>query len=104
MGNQLENKPNAPYAVASLILGILSLLSGCLIVGFILGLVGLILAKNGMKAYDLNPEAYGGFGILKAGKITSLLGLIFGAIYTLVMIIYAIVAGSSMLWFLDYLG
>ena len=73
-------KQNAPYAVAALVLGICSLLFGCFFVGLVCGIVGLVLANKGLAAYNANPAAYSGFGMLKAGKVTSILGIIFGAI------------------------
>lgn len=41
-------KQNAPYAVASLVLGICSLVFGCFFVGLVCGIVGLVLAKKGL--------------------------------------------------------
>lgn len=87
-------KKNAPYAVAALVLGICSLLFGCFFVGFICGIVGVVLAKKGLAEYNLHPELYGGAGMLNAGKIMSVIGIVFGAIYIVYYIIAACVIGS----------
>lgn len=109
--NQIQQQPktnmpqvNCPGAIASLILGILSLLSGCLMVGLILGIVGAVIAGNGNKAYMANPSRYKGMGMLKAGRITSILGIIFGAIALVGAIISAVIVGGDFLWMLDLLG
>lgn len=80
-------KPNAPNAVASLVLGILSLAIGCLGVGLILGIIGLVLASKGTKEYNANPERYKGEGMLKAGKIMSIIGIVLSGIAFIAMLI-----------------
>lgn len=99
-----QNQQTAPNAVASLVLGILSLLSGCFSVGLILGIIGLVLANSGIKKYQASPTIYTGEGMLKAGKITSLLGVILGGITFFFTIIYMIAVGGSYFALLDYLG
>ena len=86
---------NAPYAVAALVLGICSLLFGCFFVGLVCGIVGLVLANKGLATYNANPAAYSGFGMLKAGKVTSILGIIFGAIYVVYYIVAVAILGSA---------
>ena len=72
---------NAPFAVAALVLGICSLLFGCFFVGLVCGIVGLVLANKGLAVYHSNPASYSGYGMLNAGRITSILGIVFGSIY-----------------------
>ncbi|MCQ2280733.1 MAG: hypothetical protein MJZ49_08050 [Bacteroidales bacterium] len=97
------NVKTAPYAVAALILGISSLATGCLFVGLVLGIVGLVLANKGTTMVNLSPESYGGIGMLKAGKVMSLIGLILGAINTVVGLIMMAFTGGSILWIMDVL-
>ena len=98
----MENqKQNAPYAVAALVLGICSLLFGCFFVGLVCGIVGLVLSNKGLATYNANPAAYSGFGMLKAGKVTSILGIIFGAIYVVYYVIAVAILGSAGLAWLD---
>lgn len=98
-GQQLMQQ-NAPYAVVSLVLGIVSLLTGCLFVGLILGIVGLVLANKGTALYIQDPAKYKGYGMLHAGKILSILGIVFGAI-GLISSIIAIIAGGSMFFLFE---
>ena len=100
----MENqKQNAPYAVAALVLGICSLLFGCLFIGLVCGIVGAVLANKGLAVYNTNPSGYNGYGMLKAGKLTSILGIVFGAIYTLYYIVAVAILGSVGLAWLDWL-
>lgn len=107
MQGQMQNQfsaqnlmPNAPYAVASLILGIVSLLTGCLFIGLILGIVGLVLANKGNAIYIQNPSHYKGYSMLHTGKVLSILGIVFGAI-GLISSIIAIIAGGSMFFLFE---
>ena len=96
-------KKNPPYSVAALVLGICSIVFSCAFVGLVCGIVGLVLSSNGFKAYKLNPDDYSGTGMLQAGKITSIIGVVLGALY----VVYAIVlvgiigAGIGLLPFLE---
>ncbi len=97
-------KQNAPYAVAALVLGICSLLFGCFFVGLVCGIVGLVLANKGLATYQTNPDLYSGYGMLKAGKITSILGIIFGAIYVFYYIIAVVILGAAGFAWLDWMS
>ena len=96
-------KKNPPYSVAALVLGICSIVFSCAFVGLVCGLIGLVLSGNGFKAYRLNPDDYSGTGMLQAGKITSIIGVVLGALY----VVYAIVlvgiigTGFTLLPFLE---
>lgn len=93
MTEQIQKK-TTPNAVASLVLGIASLLLGCFIVGLVLGIIGLVLGNKAEKTYYENPALYTGEGLFKAGKITSIIGIVFGAIATIGGIIVIIAGGS----------
>ncbi|MGN0227354.1 MAG: CCC motif membrane protein [Paludibacteraceae bacterium] len=97
-------KQNAPYAVAALVLGICSLLFGCFFVGLVCGIVGLVLANKGLATYQTDPALYSGYGMLKAGKITSILGIIFGAIYVFYYIIAVAILGAAGFAWLDWMS
>ena len=97
----LMQQQNAPYAVAALVLGICSLVFGCFFVGLVLGIIGLVLANKGIRAYMANPELYTGYGMLKAGRITSILGIVFGAIYIVYYIVAVLILGAAGLAFME---
>ncbi len=95
-------KPNVPNAVAALVLGILSIITSCYIIGLVLGIIGLVLANKGRQAYQETPDAYNGYGMLNAGRIMSIIGICLGGLWTLYWIIVAVIgvgmglAGASM--------
>lgn len=95
MTDQIQ-KQNAPYAVAALVLGICSIVFGCMIVGLVCGIVGLVLAKKGTEAYNAAPDQFTGDGMLRAGKITSIIGIILSALGIVYYVICIAIFGT--LW------
>lgn len=87
-------KENAPYAVASLVLGICSLVFSWAFVGLVCAIIGLVLANKGLGIYREQPDLYGGVGMLNAGKITSIIGIVFGAVYIVCVIAVLLFAGA----------
>lgn len=96
-------KKNPPYSIAALVLGICSIVFSCAFVGLVCGIIGLVLSGNGFKAYRLNPDDYSGTGMLQAGKITSIIGIVLGSLYVVYVIVLVCIigAGFSLLPFLD---
>lgn len=79
----------APTAVASLVLGILSInFSSLVIPGFILAAIGKRKANEGYDAIASNPDVYSGEGMLNAGRITSKVGLILSIVMMIFWILY----------------
>ena len=93
MEEQIREKQTAPNSVAALVLGIASIVFGCAIVGLVCGIIGLIYANKGLKEYNKNPQLYNGNGMLNAGKITSIIGIIFGGLALLYIIFVVGLAG-----------
>ena len=91
---QLEKLPNA---TAVLILGICSIVFGCFFVGLICGIIGLALAKKPMQMYLQNPQRYMNYGALNAGRIMSIIGVIFGALSVVWLIVGGLILGESFL-------
>lgn len=96
-------KQNAPYAVASLVLGICSLVLGCFIVGLVLGIIGLIMANNGLRELQQHPDMYTGEGMLRGGKITSIVGIVLGSLSILYYIVAVLIMGGAGLFALNLL-
>ena len=83
-------KKTAPYSVAALVLGICSIVLGCGFVGLVCGIVGLVLANKGLVQYNEDPSLYTDNKMLNAGKITSIIGIVFGAIAVILTLIYGV--------------
>ena len=86
---------NAPYAVAALVFGICSIVFGCFFVGLVLGIIGLVLANKGIREFRANPELYKGYGMLSAGRITSIIGIVFGSLYIVYYIVAVLIIGAA---------
>jgi uncharacterized membrane protein len=95
MSEEIKTQQTVPYAIAVLVLGICSLVFGCVFVGLICGIVGCILASKGNQIYQQNPEAYTNYGMLNAGRIMSIIGIVLGALYTVYYIIFVAILGSA---------
>ena len=83
------NQPaNLPNATASLVLGIISIVGICFGVGAICGIIGLVLSGKDMKLYQSTPELYSSssYSSSNAGRVCSIIGLVFGGIYLLIII------------------
>lgn len=93
------NQQKLPNATASLILGILSIPS-CMcygILGFVLGIIGLVLANKDTKLYQQNPSLYDNYGNVQAGKILSIIGISLGIIYLILIVIAISIFGIEAL-------
>ena len=93
--NESVEKQMAPNGIASVVLGGLSLGIGWLWgLGIILGIIGLIFSKKGYAAYNENPDMYKASALLKVGKITSIVGIVFGVIMLIYWIVIFALAGT----------
>ncbi len=92
----MTEKPMLPNATAVLVLGICSIVIECYGFGLILGIIGIALAGRGRRMYRESPDLYSGYGSLNAGFIMSIIGLVIGAIWVLLIILFgaAFVSGA----------
>ena len=93
------NQPaNLPNATSSLVLGIISIVGAfCYgIVGVICGIIGLVLANKDRKLYNASPEMFStsSYSTSNAGRTCSIIGLILGSIFLLIIIFYFIFFGA----------
>lgn len=81
-----EQRP--PYARTVFILGFLSVTIGMVLFG-LLGIIGVILARKGMKAFEENPELYSmkGYKTLTRGYYMSFIG----STYVLMLLILPLI-------------
>lgn len=84
--------PQTVHATPALVLGILSLvfLGACFIVGMVLGIIGLAKAKAGQRELQARPEL-GGQGMVQAGKICSIIGIVLSGLIALLWLAYLVV-------------
>jgi len=89
---------NVPNSVGALVLGILSIVFfWCYgIISIILGIIGLVLASQGEKIYNANPQLYtlASYKNLKAGKICAIIGLSLAALWIIALIVIFVTVGS----------
>jgi hypothetical protein len=69
-----------PNSTAVFVLGICSVLFSCFCIGTILGIIGLVLSREGRSLYKHAPDLYEGYGLLNAGFILSIIGTVLGAL------------------------
>ncbi|UMB61534.1 DUF4190 domain-containing protein [Lutibacter sp. A80] len=89
-------KQKLPHAQSSLIFGIVSIVTACCcfgLPGVIFGFIGLSNSKKAIAIYKEDPSQYTGDGNANTGKITSIIGIVLGAIAVL-QLAYAIFSGS----------
>jgi hypothetical protein len=90
-----------PNATAVLVLGILSIVTCCCygVIGLILGIIALVLAKKDKALYNANPSVYteGSFKNLNAGRICAIIGLVLNIIYLLIYIALIAMFGFGIL-------
>ena len=85
--------PVLPNATAALVLGIISIVGAfCYGIGIILGIIGLVLANKDKKLIDANPDTFsqGSVSNLRAGRICSIIGIVVGAIFLIVVALYLV--------------
>lgn len=77
-----------PNSQAILILGILSIPLCCCygVVGLVLGVVALVLAKKAQAEYDTNPEGYSGIKNVTTGKTLAIIGIVLSVLFLLFVI------------------
>ena len=91
-----QPKHLAPTAIASMVLGILSInFSSLIIPGFILAAIGKRKANEGYDAIAANPDTYTGTGMLNAGRITSKVGLILSIVMIPFWILYFVLVAIA---------
>jgi hypothetical protein len=90
-----------PNATASLVLGILSIVSICCYVGLILGIIGLVLGNKAVELYQSSPGVYSkvAYQNAHAGKVCSIIGLSLSAIYVALQILFLAVFSSTIFQF-----
>ncbi len=84
-----------PNGTTVFVLGICSVLFTCFFIGLILGIIGLVMSREGRRLYQDAPHLYEGYGLLNAGFILSIIGTVLGALWVGYMIIIVLFATSA---------
>jgi hypothetical protein len=98
----VNQKQPLPNSSATLVLGILSVVLGCGF-GFILGIIGLVLSKEGKTLYFQNPDKFTGYSNLNAGRILCIIGIVMGSL-AIVILLTILTIGSAVISSLIGLG
>ena len=90
-----SQKRQLPNATAVLVLGILSLVFWCFI-GLVLGIIGLVISKEGKLLYENNPKDFVGYGSLNAGRVLCIIGIILNGVGVAILFFWILfVAGIA---------
>lgn len=82
--------------VAGFVCGLLGfLLDWFPVVGLPLSIVGVVICGKGKKAQSQIPDAYSSPGLLTAGKVLGIIGIIVSSICLLISLVWMIIAGGS---------
>lgn len=94
----------APGAVAGFILSLAGLLMDWVpIAGLVLSIIGTVICGKGKKQVAANPSAYTNTGLLTAGHVIGVIGIVGGAIYLVIWLIYALIFGGGTLLLFDFI-
>ena len=93
----------APKSIGGFICGLLGfLLDWVPIVGFVLSIVGVALCGSGKNAVRSNPQAYGSTGLLTAGQVLGIIGIVASSIMLIITLIWGVIlGGGGLFYFMD---
>ncbi len=91
----MQERRTAPYAVAAMVLGIVSLMASALGLTLVLGILGLVYSNRGLAECRRNPGMYSGESMLMAGKVTSIVGIVLSCI-AIAFIVLVILLGIGL--------
>lgn len=95
---------SAPGAIAGFIISLAGLLVDWLpIAGLVLSIVGTVICGKGKKQVAANPAAYNNTGLLNAGHIIGVIGIVLGAVYLIIWLVYAVILGGGTLMLFDFI-
>jgi hypothetical protein len=92
---QYNQQSNLPNATAVLVLGIISILGGLCygVVGFICGIIAVILGNKDRKLYFGAPELYSAasYGTSNAGRVCAIIGICLGSLWIFFYLLMAVI-------------
>ena len=73
-----------------MVLGLLSIVLGaCFVIGLLLGILGLVRSRAGLREVESHPSL-GGLGLLKAARFTSIIGIVMGLLQAVLWCVYIV--------------
>ena len=94
----------APCAVPGFILSLAGVLLDWIpIAGLALSIVGVVICSKGKKQVVAKPVAYTNTGMLTAGHIIGVIGIVGGAVYLVIWLVWAVIIGGGSLMLFDFI-
>ncbi|MAN59899.1 MAG: hypothetical protein CMC08_08720 [Flavobacteriaceae bacterium] len=86
-----------PNSTLILVFGILSIPFCCCygIVGLVLGIVAVVMAKKATQVYTADPELYSGYQNVKTGRILGIIGIVLSSLYLITYLVVIALYGMS---------
>lgn len=101
-GNVLPQ--TAPGSIPGFILSLAGLLVDWVpIAGLVLSIIGTVICGKGRRQVASNPSAYTNTGLLSAGHVIGIIGIVCGAVYLVIWLIYALIFGGGTLLLFDFI-
>lgn len=91
-------KEEAPNGITSMILGICSIVLSASGISLIAGIIGLVMANRGLREFNDNPCRYNDDSKLKAGRITSIIGIVLSAMSIVAFLLFIFVIIGIATW------
>lgn len=86
----------APKSVGGFVCSLLGfLLDWIPLVGLILSIVGVALCGSGKKEVNKNPQRYSGTGLLTAGQVLGIIGIVVSSFALIFTVIWGIILGNG---------
>lgn len=85
-----------PNATATLVLGILSIISCCCfgLPGLVFGIIALVISQNSVRMYRENPSEYSDYGNLQAGRVMAIIGIVLSSLSLIRIIVMLALYGT----------
>ena len=84
------------YAIASLVLGVLSIVPGVYLGGLVMGILAIVFSRMAMTRIRATPGSINGQGFATAGLVTGIVGL---SLSVMVILIFGAIAGLGLAMF-----
>mgnify|MGYP003328617982 CR=1 FL=1 len=100
--NDIPARQRAPKSIGGFICGLLGFLLDLIpVVGLVLSIVGASLCGNGKRLIASKPDAYEGGGLLTAGQVLSIIGIVVSSITLIATIVSLVIGGGFLLFNFD---